>query len=70
MALRRSKQILRERRICDPACCSHCEYIGEGDFICDRFPDKRGNPAIVVMSDWEPTEDYLKCRKAVKQANG
>jgi hypothetical protein len=66
----RIKHILRHPRICDPARCSHCEYIGEGDFICDSFSDKHGNPAIMVMSDWEPTENYLRCRKVVKQANG
>jgi hypothetical protein len=51
--------MLGGRRICDPACCDHCEYIGEGDFICDNFPDDQ---AILVMSDWEPTENFLKCK--------
>lgn len=54
--------MLGDRRICDPACCVHCEYIGEGDFICDNFPDDQ---AILVMSDWEPTENFLKCKTGV-----
>lgn len=65
MSKRRAKRMLGERRICDPACCNHCEYIGEGDFICDNFPDDQGNPAVLVMSDWEPTENYLKCKTGV-----
>ena len=35
--------------------CDHCIYIGEGDFICDA-----GEP-FMVMSDWEPTDDYWNC---------
>ena len=57
-----SKMKRRSMKMCYPAMCDHCTYIGEGDFICDRFEDEDGNPAIVVMSDWEPTEDYLKCK--------
>lgn len=44
--------------LCDPAVCNHCEYICEGDFICD----KKAEP-VVVISAWEPTEDYLWCEK-------
>lgn len=46
--------------ICDPGVCDHCLYIGEGDFICDDFP---GEAYVAVMTDWEPTEKYLHCRR-------
>ena len=41
--------------------CEHCEYIGEGDHICTRHeedPDR-----AVVISDWEPTENYMQCKR-------
>lgn len=25
-------------RMCDPGMCDCCQYIGEGDFICDKGP--------------------------------
>lgn len=52
----------KKNRMCDPGVCNHCIYIGEGDFICDRYHDEKGNPAILVVSDWQPTENNLKCR--------
>lgn len=48
-------------KICDPALCDHCEYIGGGDFICDKFPDPNGTPSILVISEWEPTSFFLMC---------
>lgn len=44
--------------ICDPGVCDHCTYVGEGDFLCDNTDDEA---YVVVMSDWEPTEQYLHC---------
>lgn len=44
-------------RMCDPGMCEHCVYICEGDFICDKYAE-----SVMVVSDWEPTDDYLKCR--------
>lgn len=43
---------------CDPAVCDNCQYICEGDFICDRKP-----VPVMVVSDWEPTEDFLWCKR-------
>ncbi len=43
-------------RFCDPAMCDCCQYIGEGDFFCDKLME-------IVVSDWVPTENYLMCRK-------
>ncbi len=51
----------RTERACDPALCDNCIYMGEGDFICDRFADKGGSPAM-VMCDWDPTEHYMRCK--------
>jgi hypothetical protein len=41
-------------KFCDPGFCNFCTYIGEGDFICDKYNE-------IVVSDWEPTEDFLMC---------
>ena len=34
--------------------CNNCTYIGEGDYICDMTTE-------VVISEWQPTEDYYSC---------
>ena len=50
----------KDRKMCDPAVCQFCEYIGEGDFICTKdYTD-----AVLVMMGWTPTDNYLKCRRA------
>lgn len=35
--------------------CGNCDYIGEGDHICDCDPTK------IVVADWLPTDDYFWC---------
>ena len=40
---------------CDPGMCEECLYIGDGDFFCDKLQE-------IVISDWQPTDDYLGCR--------
>ena len=35
--------------------CDNCCYLGEGDYICDVLGD-------IVLSDWEPTEDFYCCK--------
>lgn len=40
------------RIYCNPDICPHCQYIGEGDSICDITFD-------VVLEDWTPTEEYM-----------
>ena len=48
----------RKKRIfCDPGVCDNCLYICEGDFICDKAV-----VPVMVISEWEPTEDYMWCR--------
>ena len=41
-----------------PRMCDHCQYIGDGDFICDDAPEG----PVIVVDGWEPTENYLRCR--------
>lgn len=43
-------------KICDPSFCEDCQYIGEGDFLCDRYTE-------IVIADWAPTENFLMCEE-------
>lgn len=45
----------RDRRFCDDS-CPNFNYIGEGDAICDK------DPTHLVMEDWTPTENFLRCQ--------
>ena len=47
------------KKFCDPGVCDCCQYIGEGDFLCDKHME-------IVVSDWEPTESYLMCQSRNK----
>lgn len=51
---RRRKHCNPNPKICND--CALCIYIGEGDFICENEPD------TVVIEDWEPTEDFMRCK--------
>lgn len=46
----------REREMsemfCNPDKCLNCQYIGEGDSLCDITME-------VVLSDWVPTENAM-----------
>ena len=55
----RSEKPLRQR----PAFSLGCQYIGEGDFICDKGP---GQPVLVV-EDWQPNENAGRCRRGIKR---
>lgn len=44
-------------RICDPGMCENCQYIGDGDFICDDRPEG----PVIVVEDWQPTEEAGRC---------
>ena len=53
---------MADQRYCDPAVCEYCLYIGEGDFICEKHiadPDR-----VLVVDEWEPTENYLQCEQS------
>lgn len=41
---------------CDPAVCDCCQYIGNGDFVCDKY-------FLIVVSDWKPTAAFLMCKR-------
>lgn len=59
-----SKKVKPKRKpvqMCDPAVCDFCQYIGEGDFICDKYIDDPDR--VVVVEDWSPTENFLQCKK-------
>jgi hypothetical protein len=47
------------KKFCDPGVCDCCQYIGEGDFLCDKHME-------IVVSDWTPTENYLMCQNRSK----
>lgn len=50
---------MKHKKICDPAECDSCLYIGEGDFLCDEYQE-------IVVSDFEPTDSYLICEEEKK----
>jgi len=54
MAKGKPKKKKQSTVACDPAVCDDCIYIGEGDFLCERYQE-------IVVSEWEPTEHYLVC---------
>ena len=37
---------------CDPDLCPNCQYIGDGDSLCDVTQE-------IVLSDWTPTENFM-----------
>ena len=44
----------KKQKYCDPSACNECIYIGEGDFLCEKFQE-------IVISDWQPTNEFLTC---------
>lgn len=55
MAKVKPKKQKKQKLMCDPAVCDDCLYIGEGDFLCEKYQE-------IVVEDWQPTEHYLMCR--------
>ena len=37
---------------CNPDVCPNCQYLGQGDSMCDLNNE-------IVLEDWEPTESYM-----------
>ena len=64
----RKKKNFRKSRFCDPGMCDHCMYLGEGDFMCDLHEDDPDK--VLVISDWEPTENFMQCKNAGGNNNG
>lgn len=56
---KKKTDIERKQRFCDPGACDCCQYIGDGDFLCDKHQ-------TIVVSDWEPTEEYMICKRRNK----
>ena len=52
---RKGRNRPKPQKFCDPGVCDCCLYIGEGDFLCDEHME-------IVVSDWEPTGNYLMCQ--------
>jgi len=59
MSRRGKSKKSKSKKFCDPAVCDCCQYIGEGDFLCNQHME-------IVVSDWEPTENYLMCQNQHK----
>lgn len=38
---------------CSPDICPNCQYIGEGDSICDATMN-------MVLDDWIPTDNFME----------
>lgn len=69
MAKKRKPRRLHEGPImCDPHVCPHCEYVGDGYFTCDKWPD---GPAVVV-EDWVANSRAWRCKRrfALKRKGG
>lgn len=53
----------------DCSACDECTYIGEGDFVCQKYihiPDK-----ALVLEDWTPTANHMQCkRRRRRKRNG
>lgn len=52
----------KSKKICDPDLCDECMYVGDGGFACMKDPTN----VVIVIDDFEPTEDYLHCQKKPK----
>lgn len=37
---------------CNPDVCPNCQYIGEGDSLCDVLQE-------IVLDNWSPTEHFM-----------
>lgn len=52
----------KKQRICDPAMCDECMYLGEGDFVC-TLNGLGPDTTVFVIDNWEATEHYLQCMR-------
>ena len=61
MSRKRKKTYNRPKpeKFCDLGVCDCCQYIGEGDFLCDKHME-------IVVSDWTPTESCPMCEQEIK----
>lgn len=59
MKKRKRKMPHEKPLFCDPGMCNSCQYIGEGDFVCESRED---GPVLVVVN-WQSTEESKCCPK-------
>ena len=59
MALKVKPKKKKKKRVCAPEFCYNCRYIGEGNFICDKYIDDPDR--VLVVDEWEPTENFMQC---------
>lgn len=57
------KECTDKPRICDPGMCRYCEYAGNGNFYCTNPYMNDRESRFLVVKDWEPTENNLKCKR-------
>ena len=51
----------KKKKVAACETCDNCIAIGEGDHICYEVKSDDGEPAIMPISEYSPTNDYLKC---------
>ena len=51
----------KRKKVASCETCDNCIAIGEGDHICYEVKSDDENPATIVISDYAPTREYLKC---------
>lgn len=51
----------KKRQIAACETCDNCIAIGEGDHICYEVKSDDEKPAIMPISEYVPTNEYLKC---------
>lgn len=56
---KRYRRRQEKTRMCDPSMCEYCNYIGEGDFVCEYGPDI---PTLVVEG-WVPNKNAGCCKR-------
>lgn len=54
------KKISEKPKIC--ITCSHCIYIGEGDYLCDEHK-------VIVMEEHAPNDNYDYCNECEWEDN-
>ena len=42
--------------------CIYCNYILEGDFLCEKELDQGDSPIYPIMEDFSPTEHFFWCK--------
>lgn len=51
----------KKKKVATCETCDNCIAIGEGDHICYEAKSDDGNPAIMPISEYATTNEYMKC---------